>query len=85
LTERFGGLTAHTRAPAEGLWKEDSSGTSRNEILIYEVMAEDLYDGWWGSTPAALRPASARSRWSCGRRRCGCSERTRGGASSAPP
>ena len=26
LTERFGGLTAHTRAPAEGLWKENAEG-----------------------------------------------------------
>ncbi|HEX4610812.1 MAG TPA: hypothetical protein VH092_21660, partial [Urbifossiella sp.] len=39
LTERFGGLTAYTRAPAEGLWKEDASGTERDEIVIYEVMA----------------------------------------------
>jgi hypothetical protein len=47
LTERFGGLTAHTRAPAEGLWMESSSGTSRDEIVIYEVMAEELDEGWW--------------------------------------
>ena len=47
LTERFGGLTAHTRAPAEGLWKEGSSGTSKDEIVIYEVMAEELDEGWW--------------------------------------
>ena len=25
LTERFGGLTAHTRAPAEGLWRDDEA------------------------------------------------------------
>jgi hypothetical protein len=48
LTERFGGLTAHTRAPAEGLWKEGSSETERDEIVIYEVMAEDLDETWWG-------------------------------------
>src|SRR3954449_13031049 len=47
LTERFGGLTAHTRAPAEGLWKEGPSGTSKDEIVIYEVMAEGLDEGWW--------------------------------------
>jgi len=47
LTEKFGGLTAHTRAPAEGLWKEDSSATSKDEIIIYEVMAEDLDEKWW--------------------------------------
>lgn len=47
LTERFGGLTAHTRAPAEGLWKDEAERTSKDEIIIYEVMAEDLDEGWW--------------------------------------
>jgi hypothetical protein len=47
LTERFGGLTAHTRAPAEGLWNEGPEGTSKDEIVIYEVMAERLDEGWW--------------------------------------
>lgn len=46
LTERFGGLTAHTRAPAEGRWK-DGDGTSKDEIVIYEVMAESLDASWW--------------------------------------
>ena len=44
---RLGGLTAHARAPAEGLWKEDSSATSKDEIVIYEVMAEGLDAKWW--------------------------------------
>ena len=47
LTERFGGLTAHTRAPAEGLWTEDGEATSRDEIVIYEVMADELDETWW--------------------------------------
>lgn len=47
LTETFGGLTAHTRAPAEGLWKDDSSAAKTDEIVIYEVMAEDLDEAWW--------------------------------------
>jgi hypothetical protein len=49
LTEKFGGLTAHTRAPAEGMWKEDSSQADREEIVIYEVMAEELDAKWWGN------------------------------------
>ena len=48
LTEQFGGLTAHTRAPAEGLWKEGPGRTDRDEIVIYEVMAEHLDETWWG-------------------------------------
>ena len=47
LTDRFGGLTAHTRAPAEGLWKEGSAGTSKDDIVIYEIMTENLDVGWW--------------------------------------
>jgi len=48
LTEKFGGLTAHTRAPAEGLWKEGAHEVARDEIVIYEVMAEELDEAWWG-------------------------------------
>lgn len=48
LTEKFGGLTAHTRAPAEGLWKEDSEQAKKDEIVIYEVMTEELDEAWWG-------------------------------------
>jgi hypothetical protein len=47
LTTRFGGLTAYTRAPAEGLWKEDEQHTTRDQIVIYEVMADDLETEWW--------------------------------------
>ncbi|HEY1188903.1 MAG TPA: hypothetical protein VGE74_14710 [Gemmata sp.] len=47
LTEKFGGLTAHTRAPAEGLWKQGSSEAAEDEIVIYEVMAEGLDEAWW--------------------------------------
>ncbi|MDQ3624029.1 MAG: hypothetical protein M3463_16340 [Verrucomicrobiota bacterium] len=47
LTERFGGLTAYTRTPAEGHWKDPRERTSRDEIVIYEVMTPELDGGWW--------------------------------------
>ncbi len=47
LTERFGGLTAYTRAPAEGLWKPDRDGASRDDIVVYEVMARRLEVRSW--------------------------------------
>jgi len=53
LTQRFGGLTAHTRAPAEGLWEDDGEA-ERDEIVIYEVMAEDLDAGWWSEYRESL-------------------------------
>lgn len=50
LTARFGGLTAYTRAPAEGLW-DDGAERVRDDIVVYEVMADALDRAWW----AALR------------------------------
>jgi hypothetical protein len=49
LTDHFGGLTAFTRAPAQGIWKEgaEPGATSRDEIVIYEVMAVKLELRWW--------------------------------------
>ena len=50
LTERFGGLTAYTRAPAEGLWKDDDADdgeTTRDDVVVYEVMTESIDSGWW--------------------------------------
>jgi hypothetical protein len=46
LTEAFGGLTAYTRAPAEGLW--NSGGTvKRDNVVVLEVMTETLDRSWW--------------------------------------
>lgn len=47
LVERFGGLTAYTRAPASGLWQEDAVNTVRDDLVIYEVMTSDLDAPWW--------------------------------------
>jgi hypothetical protein len=50
LTERFGGLTAYSRAPAEGLWREENSGrATHDDIVVYEVMTEDLDREWWSA------------------------------------
>ena len=47
LTAHFGGLTAFTRAPAEGLWRSGSETTSRDDVVVLEVMAEVIDRGWW--------------------------------------
>ena len=47
LTELFGGLTTYSRAPARGLWQDDSGETSQDEIVVYEVMAPELDRDWW--------------------------------------
>jgi hypothetical protein len=46
LTQRFGGLTAYTRAPAEGLW-QTASKVKRDDIVVLEVMTDALDRGWW--------------------------------------
>ncbi|GIZ50599.1 hypothetical protein [Noviherbaspirillum aridicola] len=47
LVARFGGLTAYSRAPADGVWQEDERHTVRDELVIYEVMSDGLDTGWW--------------------------------------
>lgn len=64
LTARFGGVTAYTRSPAEGVWAPDAADAgqgrdagqgvssadrpaSRDDVVIFEVMADDLQRDWW--------------------------------------
>ena len=47
LTERFGGVTAYTRTPAEGRWKPDAQPASSEDIVVLEVMVGDLDKIWW--------------------------------------
>lgn len=51
LTDQFGGVTAYTRAPATGLWEDESGERVRDQVIVYEVMVADLDRVWW----AALR------------------------------
>lgn len=53
LAERFGGITSFTRAPAEGVWKEGGH-TSRDDLVVFEVMARELDRGWWEDYRAEL-------------------------------
>jgi hypothetical protein len=53
LAERFGEVTAFTRAPAEGIWKEDGQ-TSRDDIVVVEVMVEAPDRAWWRAYRADL-------------------------------
>jgi hypothetical protein len=47
LVEAFGGLTAFTRTPAEGLWDGPGESVDRDEIVIFEVMVAALDEAWW--------------------------------------
>jgi hypothetical protein len=54
LTERFGGLTAYARAPAAGLWEERPGKTTRDDIVVYEVMVDELDAPWWAGYRTTL-------------------------------
>jgi hypothetical protein len=43
---RFEGVTAFTRAPAEGVTREHGK-TVHDNIIIFEVMVESLDRDWW--------------------------------------
>jgi len=47
LTDKFGGITSYSRAPATGLWKENEAKTVKDDITIYEVVAEVIDRDWW--------------------------------------
>ena len=47
LIERFGGVTAFTRSPAQGT-TTDSGKTVHDEIVMFEVVTETLDASWWG-------------------------------------
>lgn len=54
LLEQFGGLTAYTRAPVDGLWREDDKHAVHDDLIIYEVMACELDRAWWANYRASL-------------------------------
>jgi hypothetical protein len=53
LVDRFGGITAYTRAPVNGLWQE-SERIVRDDLIIYEIMVETLEEDWWRQYRALL-------------------------------
>lgn len=53
LAAEFGGVTAFRRAPGEGVWAEDGEVT-RDRVVVFEVMTEELSRAWWRSYREAL-------------------------------
>jgi hypothetical protein len=53
LSEKFGGITSFTRAPAEGVWTEGGH-TNRDDIVVFEVMCRDIDRPWWERYRAEL-------------------------------
>jgi len=47
LLERFGGATTYVRSPAVGVWEDEDGDVCRDDVVLFEVMADTLDHGWW--------------------------------------
>lgn len=47
LAHAFGGVTAFVRSPAVGIWKDDAGEVCRDDVILFEVMADALDREWW--------------------------------------
>ena len=54
LTDKFGGTTAYTRAPAEGSWEDPDGRVHHDDVIVVEVMTESLDRAWWKRYAADL-------------------------------
>jgi hypothetical protein len=56
LTNRFGGVTAFSRSPAKGSFREDGE-VVHDDIVVYEVMTKSLDRDWWKTYRQTLERA----------------------------
>jgi hypothetical protein len=61
LSDRFGGATAYTREPAEGLWKRATT-IERDRIIVVEVMVDEVDEQWWSAYRERLEREFAQDR-----------------------
>lgn len=54
LTDTFGGATAFTRSPAEGLWESPDGQIRKDDVVVVEVMIETVDGSWWRHHRAML-------------------------------
>ena len=47
LTDRFGGVPAYTRVPAEGRWRDEHARDRHDEIVVLDTMVDRLDRDWW--------------------------------------
>lgn len=56
LITRFGGVTAFSRAPADGVWS-DNGRRIRDQVILVEVMVATLDRDWWRGFRTSLEEA----------------------------
>jgi hypothetical protein len=54
LVDEFGGITAYTRAPAQGAWTSPEGRVEQDDVVMVEVVAEAFDRQWWRAFAATL-------------------------------
>jgi hypothetical protein len=47
LVDLFGGVTAHSQAPAEGVWTAPGGGRELDTVIMIEVVTATFDRAWW--------------------------------------
>jgi hypothetical protein len=54
LAERFNGLTAYLRSPANGSWTGPDGHTEEDDVVMVEIVTEIFDRAWWRTYAATL-------------------------------
>lgn len=47
LVDAFDGVTAYSRAPAQGVWVAPDGDRERDDVVMVEVLAAEFDRAWW--------------------------------------
>ena len=47
LAQKFGGVTAYSRSPAQGTWISPQGDEERDSMLMVEVFSDSFDRAWW--------------------------------------
>jgi len=54
LAERFNGLTAYLRSPAQGWWTAPDGHAEQDDVVMVEVVTDTFDRAWWRTYAATL-------------------------------
>lgn len=54
LEDRFDGLTAYVRSPAQGSWTAANGEVEQDDVVMVEVVTDRFDRAWWRTYVAAL-------------------------------
>ena len=54
LIDKFGGVTAFERSPAQGVWAQGSAPQQHEDVVTIEVMVDTIDEAWWSGLRLTL-------------------------------